>query len=201
MGNFKVYMFQSLACIFGHLSSILFSSFFQNKTITLYYTVQVPRILKPIAQCIDRLPQLVHDTAFHAYVSAEWGSINGLRLQVLSDFFKHGFDGSGDDGGSCIDGRLTSAWNWCRCVMNTHLRTHTKYVHTHSWGWCRCIMNTQLPTHTIYVHTHSWNWCRCAMNTHLRTNTIYVHSHSWGWCMCVIRTTLSRLRLFPEISP
>lgn len=74
---------------------------------------QVARILAPIARCIDQLPNLVEDVHFHKYVSDEWGSIGGLRLQILSDFFKHGFDGSGDDGGSCIDGRLTSAWNWC----------------------------------------------------------------------------------------
>eukprot|EP00595_Chromulina_sp_UTEXLB2642_P000615 CAMPEP_0196765070 /NCGR_PEP_ID=MMETSP1095-20130614/7504_1 /TAXON_ID=96789 ORGANISM="Chromulina nebulosa, Strain UTEXLB2642" /NCGR_SAMPLE_ID=MMETSP1095 /ASSEMBLY_ACC=CAM_ASM_000446 /LENGTH=339 /DNA_ID=CAMNT_0042122369 /DNA_START=378 /DNA_END=1394 /DNA_ORIENTATION=+ len=71
---------------------------------------QVPRILSPIVQCIDKLPQLVTDEAFHRYVSEEWGSIANLRLVILTDFFKHGFDGSGDDGGSCIDGRLTSAW-------------------------------------------------------------------------------------------
>jgi hypothetical protein len=74
---------------------------------------QVPKILSPVVQCIENLPSLVHDHAFHHYVSEEWGSIHGLRMQILSDFFKHGFDGSGDDGGSCIDGRLTSAWNWC----------------------------------------------------------------------------------------
>lgn len=74
---------------------------------------QVPRILAPIVQCIESLPQLAEDMPFHAYVQGEWGSIDSLRMQILSDFFKHGFDGSGDDGGSCIDGRLTSAWNWC----------------------------------------------------------------------------------------
>jgi hypothetical protein len=75
---------------------------------------QVPNILGPISSAMERLePMSYDDLAFAEYVKQEWTSNKGLKMQVLSDFFKHGFDGSGDDGGSCIDGRLTSAWNWC----------------------------------------------------------------------------------------
>jgi hypothetical protein len=34
----------------------------------------------------------------YIYIYPYVGSINGLRMQIFSDFFKHGFDGSGDDG-------------------------------------------------------------------------------------------------------
>ena len=75
---------------------LIFSHFFpQSALVFIDKYTQVPRILAPIVQCIESLPKLVEDSAFHAYVSQEWGSIDGLRLQILSDFFKHGFEGSG----------------------------------------------------------------------------------------------------------
>lgn len=74
---------------------------------------QIPRILSVLNSCIASLPALNQVPALEKYIVEEWGGLEGLRYQILSDYFKHGFDGSGDDGGSCIDGRLTSTWNWC----------------------------------------------------------------------------------------
>jgi len=72
---------------------------------------QVPRILAPIVRTIERIGQLVHDPLCGQFIE-EAGGVEFLRKTILCDYFKHGFDGSGDDGGSCIDGRLTSSWNW-----------------------------------------------------------------------------------------
>jgi len=97
-------------CVFDDIIALVFID---------KYT-QIPRMLSPIAHCINTLEEDSNEQTavfLHNYIKAEWGSVDGVTLQILSNFFKHGFDGSGDDGGSCIDGRLTSAWNWCSKIQ------------------------------------------------------------------------------------
>eukprot|EP00451_Oxyrrhis_marina_P010745 CAMPEP_0204321156 /NCGR_PEP_ID=MMETSP0469-20131031/8005_1 /ASSEMBLY_ACC=CAM_ASM_000384 /TAXON_ID=2969 /ORGANISM="Oxyrrhis marina" /LENGTH=550 /DNA_ID=CAMNT_0051302425 /DNA_START=57 /DNA_END=1709 /DNA_ORIENTATION=- len=78
--------------------------------------LQVPRILDPIVRVIESIESVSQETPeLNDYVQA-FGGVENCRQLILQDFFKHGFDGSGDDGGSCIDGRLTSCWNWCSKV-------------------------------------------------------------------------------------
>eukprot|EP00658_Telonema_sp_P-2_P055564 TRINITY_DN44168_c0_g1_i2.p1 TRINITY_DN44168_c0_g1~~TRINITY_DN44168_c0_g1_i2.p1 ORF type:complete len:641 (-),score=169.95 TRINITY_DN44168_c0_g1_i2:177-2099(-) len=74
---------------------------------------QVPRILGPLANVLEQIEDLAKDPGILRYLQRTFGGVNETRTVILQDFFRHAFDGSGDDGGSCIDGRLTSAWNWC----------------------------------------------------------------------------------------
>ncbi|CAN0198270.1 unnamed protein product, partial [Pylaiella littoralis] len=80
---------------------------------------QVPWILNPILQAIDYLSDLERgsDPVGLAYLKSRWGSTEYAQRYILRNFFRFGFDGSGGDNnydaGSCVDGRLTSAWNWC----------------------------------------------------------------------------------------
>lgn len=85
-----------------------------NALIFIDKYTQVPRILAPIVRALDRLPEVYTSTqAIKDYIDSEFNGLEVLRMTILQDFFRHGFDGSGDDGGSCVDGRLTSCWNWC----------------------------------------------------------------------------------------
>ena len=104
---------------------------------------QVPRILAPVVLAVEQIDKLAQDPGLGAYINSSFGgtercvwraALHGvgcacvdarrcdpllcrLKRTILTDFFRHAFDGSGADNffdaGSCIDGRLTSAWNWC----------------------------------------------------------------------------------------
>eukprot|EP00611_Tribonema_gayanum_P021622 TRINITY_DN4199_c0_g1_i1.p1 TRINITY_DN4199_c0_g1~~TRINITY_DN4199_c0_g1_i1.p1 ORF type:complete len:792 (+),score=136.59 TRINITY_DN4199_c0_g1_i1:81-2456(+) len=82
---------------------------------------QVPRILAPIVAVIDYLEGLKNaataDGRALEYVNRIFKGPDRAQQRILADFFRHAFDGSGadnnNDAGSCIDGRLTSCWNWC----------------------------------------------------------------------------------------
>jgi hypothetical protein len=78
----------------------------------------VPRILGPIVSCLENLERICEkDEGIRKMVDSGFGGVDKLTKDILYDFFRSAFDGSGADNfydaGSCIDGRLTSAWNWC----------------------------------------------------------------------------------------
>ena len=78
---------------------------------------QVSRILNPVVLVIEHIPSLAKDAGLKAYIDAQFGGVEHAQKTILCDFLRFAFDGSGAenffDAGSCIDGRLTSAWNWC----------------------------------------------------------------------------------------
>lgn len=78
---------------------------------------QVPRVLNPVVLVLDQIPKLYKDNHIRRYIDNAFGSVEACSKTILVDCFRHAFDGSGADNffdaGSCIDGRLTSAWHWC----------------------------------------------------------------------------------------
>lgn len=106
---------------------------------------QIYRILLPICNTLSQIPSFMEKPAIRSYIEDEFGSGDNLYKEILGDFFRHAFDGSGADNffdaGSCIDGRLTSAWNWCSnlekkryfpCFLlggeYTNSTTHTEFL-------------------------------------------------------------------------
>jgi len=81
---------------------------------------QVSSILNPICICLDHLSELCSDKGISSYIDREFNGLENLKKTILADFFKYAFNGSGADNffdaGSCIDGRLTSAWHWCSLI-------------------------------------------------------------------------------------
>lgn len=101
--------FPTLSCFLTSSGSFSFHLRFVcfNCLFVCRYT-QVARILSPIVICLDRLPELCEQPKTCAYIDTVFGGIETTRKDILVDFFKSAFDGSGADNffdaGSCIDG-------------------------------------------------------------------------------------------------
>jgi hypothetical protein len=58
--------------------------------------MQVPRILGPIVICLENLEKIVEkDVGIQDMVTEGFGGLEGLRKDILYDFFRSAFDGSG----------------------------------------------------------------------------------------------------------
>ncbi len=54
-------------------------------------------------QTVDRLDEIAAEPGAAAYIRSVFGSVEKAKIAILGDYFRHGFDGSGDDGGSsCV---------------------------------------------------------------------------------------------------
>lgn len=58
---------------------------------------QVPRILGPIVLCIEQIDEIIDDDEIKEYIDSAFGGPENLKRQILCDFFRHAFDGSGAD--------------------------------------------------------------------------------------------------------
>jgi len=83
---------------------------------------QVARILGPLVITLNNLETACTENEGIARYMNAYGGLKKAVKDILHDFFRFAFDGSGGfndfEAGSCIDGRLTSAWNWCSQLAN-----------------------------------------------------------------------------------
>ena len=69
-----------------------------NALIFIDKYTQIPLFLKPIVDFVDGLKDLCNEhEAIGGYITREFDSWENLKMMVLSDYFKHGFDGSGGE--------------------------------------------------------------------------------------------------------
>jgi len=57
---------------------------------------QVSRILNPVVLCIEKIDDIIEDKKIQKYIEL-FGGPEKLKKDILSDFFRHAFDGSGAD--------------------------------------------------------------------------------------------------------
>ena len=159
-----------------------------NALIFIDKYTQVSRILTPIVQCIESLRHLVEDPPFHSYVSQEWGSIEGLRLQVR----KGEYGGVKDIGVyRVIYGYIWGYSDFHGLLILPHTfpshpcftpSPHTLLSHlplTPSPHTLASHPPLTLSPHTLASHPHTHTPTHPHTHTHTPTHTPHTHTHTY----------------------
>src|SRR5258708_15024099 len=111
---------------------------------------QIYCILLPICNMLSQLPVQYKSPMLRAYIDAKCCSLDALYLKILGDFFQHAFDGSSADNfydaGSCIDGCLTSMWNWCVLLEKK------RYFHVHTILFLELLGIQESAGWSLWIH-------------------------------------------------
>lgn len=69
-----------------------------SDVLTLPFSLSVPHILGPIVACLENLERMCdEDDGIKTMVKDGFGGLDKLRKDILFDFFRNAFDGSGAD--------------------------------------------------------------------------------------------------------
>lgn len=78
--------------------------------LSLGHARQVPTILGPITICLEQLERIYkEDDGIHRLIDKTFGGLKKLKTDILYDFFKSAFDGSGASSHASVTLRTCSA--------------------------------------------------------------------------------------------
>lgn len=74
-----------------------------NDLLSINKNMQIAHFCKSIVHLLDGISFLCQRKDLNEYICSIFGGQRGSKMVVLADYINHGFNGSGDEGGICID--------------------------------------------------------------------------------------------------
>lgn len=105
----------------------------------------------PICNTLEQIPPLADSTpSIKSYIEDEFGSVDNAVREILCDFFRHGFDGSGADSFYDAGKKLIS------CIFRCLLMSVVRFMYRRSFDQCMELVFTSVKEKILSVVFADW---------------------------------------------